>query len=305
MSSAMPDDRSPSRNAKLVRALAWIVVALMVATVVLSAYMRLRLSGLGCAPWPACYAQATAAPLDAAAAQGVEWARLAHRVVASLVLVLSMLLVLAARAMQPPAAGAMRSALVLLALTLALALLGVTMRGSTLPAVVLGNLLGGFLMLALALRLAWPAAPTPPAMRALLLPALVLLLAQIALGAMSSALRGALACDDLGSCLQGAAAQPWHPGLLDPWRSDNVTTRLAWLQLLHRGLALALLPLLAGLALMLWRALRRGAATVLAALLALQMLLGNLAATAASPLPQVLAHNLSAALLLALLLRLA
>lgn len=307
MLAPMPDDPSPRRRRDLVRALACAVASLMVATIVLSAYMRLTASGLGCAPWPACFVQTVPAQAGEAASQGVAWARLAHRVVASLVLVLTLLLVLATRAARPRAKAELRAALTLLLLTLALAVLGVTMRGSTAPTVVLGNLLGGFLMLAVATRLAWPAPAAPRALATLTGLALALLLVQIALGAMLSASRAAFACEGLSSCVELAVGEPWRWSLLDPWNGEGPTAaaRGAWLPLLHRGAALVLLPVLAALAAMLWRARRRAAATTLAALLLVQMLVGGLLATAGWPLPQVLAHNLSAALLLALLLRLA
>jgi cytochrome c oxidase assembly protein subunit 15 len=283
------------------------VAALMVATIVLSAYMRLVQSGLGCAPWPTCFAQ------GAPAAAGVALARLLHRIVASVVLVLVILLVLATLTMRPRLRIEGRAAMLLLLLTLALAALGVTMRGSTLPAVVLGNLTGCFLMLAVATRLAWPAAAPAGALATLARVSLLMLLAQIALGAMLSATRTAWGCDGFASCLQQAAALDWSWRLLDPWSNGSLpqaatataAARGAWLQLLHRSAALALLPLIGALALVLWRVRRRGGAAVLAALLVAQLLVGGLLPASGWPLAQVLVHNLSAALLLALLLRLA
>lgn len=309
----MPADPSLERRRRAVRALAWVVAALMVTTIVLSAYMRLVQSGLGCAPWPTCFAQGAPTDAGAPAAAGVALARLLHRIVASVVLVLVILLVLATLTMRPRLRIEGRAAMVLLLLTLALAALGVTMRGSTLPAVVLGNLMGGFLMLAVATRLAWPAAAPAGALATLARVSLLMLLAQIALGAMLSATRTAWGCDGFASCLQQAAALDWSWRLLDPWSNGSLpqaatataAARGAWLQLLHRSAALALLPLIGALALVLWRVRRRGGAAVLAALLVAQLLVGGLLPASGWPLAQVLVHNLSAALLLALLLRLA
>lgn len=309
----MPADPSLERRRRAVRALAWVVAALMVATIVLSAYMRLVQSGLGCAPWPTCFAQGAPTDAGAPAAAGVALARLLHRIVASVVLVLVILLVLATLTMRPRLRIEGRAAMLLLLLTLALAALGVTMRGSTLPAVVLGNLTGGFLMLAVATRLAWPAAAPAGALATLARVSLLMLLAQIALGAMLSATRTAWGCDGFASCLQQAAALDWSWRLLDPWSNGSLpqaatataAARGAWLQLLHRSAALALLPLIGALALVLWRVRRRGGAAVLAALLVAQLLVGGLLPASGWPLAQVLVHNLSAALLLALLLRLA
>lgn len=305
----MPVDPSLARRQRAIRVLACVVAALMLATAVLSAYMRLAQSGLDCQPWPACFAQAAAGTATADAGAGIALARLAHRVVASLVLVLVVLLVLAALAMRPRLRAEGSAALVLLLLTLALALLGATMRGSTHAAVVLGNLLGGFLMLAVATRLGWPAPAGGGALTALARLSLLLLLLGIALGALLSATRSTLACEGFAHCLQQAGAVDWNWRLLDPWSRgvspESGAARGAWLQLLHRGAALALLPVLAALIGALWRAGRRAGGVALALLFALQWLAGSLLPAAAWPLGQVLAHNLSAALLLALLLRLA
>lgn len=309
----MSADPTLARRRRAVTALAWAVVAAMLATVALSAYMRLVQAGVGCSPWPACFAQGAAA--EAGASTGLALARLLHRVVASLVLVLTLLLVLITLATRPRMKTQGASALALLLLTLALAALGVTMRGSTAPPVVLGNLLGGFLMLAVALRLAWPAPAAGRAVAALARLALPLLLLQIALGALLSATRAALVCggpgQGLDECLRLAAGQGSSWRLLDPFglghaeHAAAAAAQGAWLQLMHRGSALLLLALLAALAVPLWRARRRAAAGVLALLLLVQVLAGGLLLAAPWPLAQVLAHNLSAALLLALLLRLA
>jgi cytochrome c oxidase assembly protein subunit 15 len=312
MSSTMSADPTLARRRRAVTALAWAVVAAMLATVALSAYMRLVQAGVGCSPWPACFAQGAAA--EAGASTGLALARLLHRVVASLVLVLTLLLVLITLATRPRMKAQGASALALLLLTLALAALGVTMRGSTAPPVVLGNLLGGFLMLAVALRLAWPAPAAGRAIAALARLALPLLLLQIALGALLSATRAALVCggpgQGLDECLRLATGQGSSWRLLDPFDLGHAehaaaAAQGAWLQLMHRGSALLLLALLAALAVPLWRARRRAAAGVLALLLLVQVLAGGLLLAAPWPLAQVLAHNLSAALLLALLLRLA
>ncbi|HNU12279.1 MAG TPA: COX15/CtaA family protein [Rubrivivax sp.] len=295
-----------ARRLRLVRMLAWALVALMLATVLLSAYMRLWQSGLGCEPWPDCYEQALRGGGEAAAGAGLALARLLHRAVASLVLVVALLLALATLGVRPRLRREAGLALVLLALTLGLAALGVVARGSTRPPVVLGNLLGGFLMLALALRLAMPAAAR--AATRLAWPALALLLLQIALGAMVSATHSTLACEGLGDCMQRAQALGGEWSLLDPWRSlapgTDAAARGVRLQLLHRLLALLLVPVLLLVALGALRQRRRVAAGALGALLLLQLLVGGLLAPAGWPLAQVLAHNLTAALMLALLLRL-
>ena len=47
----------PDRRWLLLRRMAWLCTVLMLATISLSAFMRLSQAGLGCADWPACYAQ--------------------------------------------------------------------------------------------------------------------------------------------------------------------------------------------------------------------------------------------------------
>lgn len=263
----MPDTDPLAQRRHAVRMLALAVAALMAVTIVLSAAMRLSQAGLGCEPWPACFGQAAA---QATSATGLALARLLHRAAASIVLVLVIVLVLATLTLRPRLVDAGRVALTLLLLTLLLALLGATMRGSTAVPVVLGNLLGGFLMLAFAVRLGAPA-PAPVRWARV---GLALLLLQIVLGGLISATQATLATDDR-------------------------------LQLLHRALALLLLGVLAPVVRTLLHQRQRAQACMLAALLVLQGLVGGLLAPAGWPLAQVLAHNLGAALLLAVLLRLA
>ena len=184
---------SAERRLRLLRRMAWIGAALMLVTITLSAYMRLSQAGLGCADWPACYAQnLRASPQDASAlgGHGVAVARLAHRVVASAMLVLVIVMVMTALATRPALKRAGALAAALLGLALALAVLGIATPGARKPAVAMGNLLGGFVMLALCVRLAATgppraAAPTAPArLGGWAVAALALLCAQLAGGAV-------------------------------------------------------------------------------------------------------------------------
>ena len=131
---------------------------LMLATLSLSAFMRLSQAGLGCAEWPACYGQnLRTAPTGESVSAGpaVAAARLAHRVVASLTLLLVIVMTMATLATQPILRRAGALSLALLLLALGLAALGIATPGARLPAVAMGNLLGGFAMLALCWRLVW------------------------------------------------------------------------------------------------------------------------------------------------------
>jgi cytochrome c oxidase assembly protein subunit 15 len=145
----------------MVRRLALICAALMLATIVLSAFMRLSQAGLGCADWPACYGQNLSSVAQAPApGTAVIVARMLHRIVASLVLVLVIMLTLSTLAMRPRLHVEGRLSAVMLLCAGAVSTWRVT-AGATLPAVTLGND-RGFLMLALCWRLAvTPAARQP------------------------------------------------------------------------------------------------------------------------------------------------
>lgn len=266
---------APARPAQAVRRLALACALLALAIASLSAFIRLSRAGLGCEPWPACYEQraaATAQELDALDAPAVTQARVAHRVIASVTLLVVIALLMKTLARQPALWEPGRLVLGLLALALALAVLGRMAGAARTPAVVLGNLLGGFGMVALAWRLAVSARPRRAALppRAWTLAALLLLLAQAGLGGYVSATQQAGRCAAGGACLVHAAS-----GLLT---------------------AAVLLPLVRTA----WRGGARAPAAAIATLLLAQAALGLLLGRAAPvPLAAALAHNLVGALLLA------
>lgn len=205
-------------------ALARIALLLVIVLIALSAYLRLTHSGIGCTDWPACYGRigeaVTASPINtdpgAVYARMVEqgnarlsWATPLHRLVASVLGLIVVLLNIAAfRRRQHRLAT-----LVLLGLVLFLATLGIWSGGLHSPAVVMGNLCGGFGTLAV---LGWivfhpdagaAAAPAESRRAGLTVLAIVLLGAQIALGGLTSANFAAAACPTLPDC-NGA----WLPG---------------------------------------------------------------------------------------------
>ena len=306
-----------ARRRRLVRRLALLATMLMLTVVAVSAYMRLSQSGLGCDGWPACYGTPSGhnpSSLMSRASSGLAWARVTHRVVASAMLVLVLGLVALTARHRPRLRREGRLALAVLLLTLWLAGLGAAMRGVTSPALVLGNLLGGLATLALCWRLvvvAGAGAAPAPALRRWAWAGLLLVLLQAALGGLVDARHAATTCRYAAECADIVRSAGWDWRVLSPWTSSSLEgplaadVRGAWLHLLHRAGALLLLPVLSVVA---WKALRQGfsaQAIGLGLLLVLELTLGSLLAATGFPLLAVLAHNLVAALLLALLAGLA
>lgn len=311
--------RPSSRRRHGVRALALLAALIMLGVIAASAYIRLAQTGVGCADWPQCQGELLRQMQSLATSTeppGVAQARRLHRLLAPAVLLLALVMLALALLRRPRLPGAARGSLALVLLAVLLAVLGIAAGRSGLPAVVLGNLLGGFLMLAVAWRLVGTAGAGPGMasdaalrLRTWARWGMLLLLAQIALGGLVSATHGASACTGLGACREVASTAGWDWRFLDPWTATPLEqvapgqARGAWLQLLHHLGALLVLLVLVRVA---WLALRQGqrlGALVLYALLALQLTLGLQLAPAGVALQQVVLHNLLAALLLALLAR--
>ncbi len=263
----------PPNRLRAARAIALACVVLMLLVVIASAWLRLAQPRPVCADWPGCRSAeqpvlANAAPSLLGHAGVLTLVRATHRVAASTVLLLVIALVALALAQRPRAPVLGRRALVMLALTLALAALGVVTAGARSAAVLLGNLLGGFALLAAA----WSAlcdlqdrsAPTAT------------LASWAAAGALCWLLQAAL------GALAGARMADIAP-------------------FLHLGLALLAAPW----AFAVGRLAQRQGCTVagraLMALALLQLLLGATAAMSAAAPALVLLHNIAAALGVALL----
>ena len=287
------------------RRLAWLCAALVLAITSLSASLRLAKAGIGCAPWPACYGVAQQALLAPAAADEAAQApasatldtvRSAHRVLA----VATLFLILVMGAVCRHARRERGQWWALLAVTLFLAGLGPWSARSALPAVALGNLLGGFAMLVLSVRLAAPRRwAVTPSLRAWLWVAAVALLAQIVLGGLASTTGSILSCDGLADCWHAAQGRGW--AVLDPWRLPGWAAG-APVQWLHRVVTVLVLLLAVPLAWRLRRADAWGAGVLGAALLALAVL-GPVMVGAGFAFAPALAHNQLAAIALAALAR--
>jgi cytochrome c oxidase assembly protein subunit 15 len=301
---------------RLLRLLATAGAALVLVVIVTSAYLRLSQAGLSCDDWPACYGRTAVDGADTASTvQRV--ARFAHRVAAGAVGALLLALVLISAVQRPPLKRQTTIAVAAALIALGLAALGTATPGTRLPAVTLGNLGGGFALLALLwwLRLTTrtprPLLPDPPAW--LKICAALLMLAaigQMTLGGMVSARFAALACPALPGCgadvPQGALLAGLDPFQELPIGADGSVMRppeLAALPVAHRIGALVVTALTLAVALRLWR--ERGYARAVGGTLMLllmgQLALGGAAVLGSLPLPVVVVHNAFAALLLAAL----
>jgi len=309
---------------------------LVVLLVSLSAYLRLSHSGIGCSDWPECYGRIGQAPVTESTVSGklhaegkdayqqllrkssepLAWATPLHRLVASVLgLLIVFLNLLAVRQRRHRLLS-----LALLGLTVGLAVLGIRSGNLHDPAVVMGNLAGGFLMLGM---LGWlwfrlgpvsglPVRPGPPA--GIVFAAIVLLSGQILLGGLTSANFAATSCRTLPDC-HGS----WWPGAdlakaLDITRRHEVTSegiavggpeRIA-IHKAHRigALLTAIAALLAaGLAIRI-RGAWRGIGVLILLLTLAEFCVGIASVLAGLPIALAVAHNWLAALLLLSLLKL-
>ncbi len=306
------------------KSLATIALLLVITLVSISAYLRLDHSGIGCADWPSCYGQIGAADeqqptatttyerLIEEAAQPLSWATPVHRLVASVLglLILGMAL-LSLRLRRDRSLS-----FALLGLTVFLAWLGIYSAGLHSPAIVMGNLGGGFTMLAL---LGWmvfrhhkPTSNADPSVRKWTVAALLLVAMQIGIGGLTSANFAATACGPTLAC-NGS----WLPGA-DLATAFDMTRELqispagaviggagrADIHKLHRLVAvLALLTSLTAGVLALRSGLAFTAVSVVALVVA-EAGVGIAAIMTDLPIALAVAHNWLAAILLLALLRL-
>lgn len=305
--------------------LAKISLVLVVVLVSLSSYLRLDHSGIGCEPWPACYGNigiAGDAPdvgdtyerLLEEARQPLSWATPVHRLVASILalLILSMTLLAYLRKSDRAITSA------LLVLTVALAWLGIYSEGLHSPAIVMGNLGGGFAMLGLlgwmVLRPPTDAAKADKALRNWILLAIVTLCLQILLGGLTSANFAASACQTLPDCHGSYLPGSGLATAFDLTRTHDIGptglvlggAERAAIHKLHRLAAVLTLFAVAGAAALAWKRGRelRIWAYVAMALVATEFLDGVSAILTGLPIAVAVAHNWLAALLLLALLKL-
>lgn len=291
----------------VLRRTAWICSFLVLCIVGISAAIRLSNAGLGCEPWPQCYGQA----LASSHSFGIELLRVLHRVSAVVLLPLLLMLIMGGFTPRPERWPQRWNAVAAVAVALFLAVLGRWTSGAKLPAIALGNLLGGFVLLALCVRMAlmgsaaWVAPALAPRISRWRVLAFVLVLLQVALGGLLSSSLSGLACAGPAACTL-AGDIPWHA--LDPWRVP-ATDAAAWphhpegvlLHLLHRSMALCAVGATIVTGILLRRNGWPRTGAWLIGLVVLELVLAALLVLQGLPLAAAVAHNLTAALLLALL----
>lgn len=306
------------------RALAMVSLLFVLALVSVSAYLRLDNSGIGCSDWPACYGMIGAAAEDAPtvgstyerlaleAQEPTSWATPVHRLVASVL----GLLVLGIALLSLRTGKDRLLSFTLLGLTVFLAWLGIYSGGLHSPAVVMGNLGGGFAMLALlgwmVFRDARPHANASAAVRRWVTAALFLLCIQIALGGLTSANFAASACQTVPDC-HGS----WLPGN-DLWTAFDLARQhevgptglvlggaeRADIHKLHRLAAVVTLLTSFAAAVFALRAKLAGTALFVLILVVAEFGIGIAAILTDLPIGIAVAHNWLAAILLLGLLRL-
>lgn len=309
-------DRQNSEGAMSLLATATpIALVLVFIVIAASAYLRLDQVGSGCADWPACYGARFAVPVTTVKGDALQpslivaLVRITHRVAAAGIGLLVAVIAVSCFRARHNRPESMAIAVALVALTLFLAVLGWATQGSRLPAITLGNLLGGMTMLAL---LWWLWLRTVNRDRACgrggdrrlafwAWLGLVVLALQIGLGAMVSAGYAAASCMTVPDCHGAWWSAEWPLSAFNPWREASFSADGTWqsdparqaLHMAHRIGALAATGCLSWLAVLL---LRRGGTGFalglkLLGLLMLQIVLGAAAVYSWFGLPPVLLHN--------------
>lgn len=313
------DPQEPAAGLRLLFArTALAAAALTFVVIVASAFMRHTQAGLACVDWPACYGRIEVSGAEALPPTMVRVARIAHRLAATSVLALVIGLLLVAWTQKPAWKREGGLALAALLVAAALAVLGLATPGSKIPAVTLGNLLGGYAMLALLTATAasgrhhdetkLPASSTASSRTG---GVLVLVFLQAVAGGMIGAQYALTACPALGECPAFAFGDLLAGGALDPFRALTIVGgrvvspgSAAGLHVIHRAFGMAVVIATLALAYRMRRIDRR-AAMSLAALAAVTPILGVAAIAGMPSLPMTVLHNAATASLVAALAYLA
>lgn len=281
--------------------------ALVLIITSISAYLRLSQYGLGCADWPACYGANPVGEASLSESDPLFWMRAVHRISATA----AGLLFLAIALVWWNGRGSARERVLSVAplsLALFLAWLG-RYTPSSLPAVTIGNLLGGMATIAVLwwLRSAALAHRSThrvgaPAIAGTAGIGLALIFAQMALGALVSARFAAAACPAFPTC--GAWDGTFELSGLNPFadiaRQELGEHTRQVLHMMHRyaGAAIALYLAWVGARAVRLGGSRRILGLVLLGLVAAQIVLSAALVLLQVPLGMAVAHNVIAALLI-------
>ena len=316
----MPTDTTTKSKHSLFISLVSLALLLTLITVILSAYIRLSVNGLGCTEWPDCYgridvsSQHQGIDVLTGAAQSMQHSgiRTLHRLVASVLGIFVVLIAaMALRGRGVPSQVGVKVPLLILAITIFLSWLGYATPTPLVPAVTLGNLLGGLAMLALLWWLSQRSVMLDVSrqirsysLKPKVAIGLILLSGQIMLGASTSAWFAGPACAELTSC----HGVQWSLSTVNIFTKLEVDTQgkilnagtAEMIHLLHRiGAILSTIYLLwLGLKIIAYKDKLRATATGMLSLLGLQLSLGLLSIPLQLPLLMVTAHNAIAAMLL-------
>ena len=312
----------------LFRRLALLGTVLALCVVVLGAYVRLNNAGLGCPDWPGCYGHLTvgqavehaqsanAAYPDRPLEAGKALKEMLHRYGASTLGLLIVALALSAFLNRRDRNQPVRLPIALVLLVVFQGLLGMwTVTLLLKPLIVTSHLVGGMTTMSLLWWLALnPTHTTRPtaesSLRELAVIALAVLAMQIMLGGWVSANYAAAACPDFPTCQRSFWPDMDFKDAFVLWRGLGIDyeggvldnpARVA-IHVVHRLGAIVTALVLGYTA---WRAIRtaksrgaRVAGTAVAAMLAIQLVLGPTMVLMTFPLPLATAHNAVAALLL-------
>ncbi len=307
---------------RLIRSLTGIATLLTFGVILLGSFTRLTDAGLGCPDWPGCYGFLTVPQTPEALSEAQSlfhqevhatkaWTEMIHRYAAGLLGLL--IATIFGLSLKKRKTNKNTSPLpsILLALVIFQALLGMwTVTLKLLPLVVMAHLLGGFATLSL-LFLFWrqlsTQKPHPASVpRALLNTALVMLIAQIILGAWTSTNYAALICTHFPQCdNEWWPSFSWHAfnftaglGLSNPLTAMTTPDRIT-IHMLHRLGAVLTTGIISALIAYLYFVPKRARqAAPLLLLLLLQITLGTLNVLYKLPLFVAVAHTGTAALLL-------
>jgi len=303
-----------STRARRLEVCIWLLLVATLTINGLSAYIRHQEAGLGCADWPDCYGHIEAAELTSSSTDATvraltpaQFVKQTHRAVATALVVLVVATVYLTRA-RGLAGTAKQLPLLMVAVVLALAVIGPASYLKTMPAVATANLIGGVALLTLAFWLllavrSSTALGVPGHWHWIALAAVSL---QVTLGAWTSANFAGVACPGLWQCDTMAAGADvaqsfWYfrELALDHGGRILMDDSQRFIHIAHRAGAVVTALTVAGLGVAAWRcggrAMRWGA--VLLALLVSQVIIGTLGVVNGLPLALMLAHNVVASLL--------